>query len=400
MEITTTETNNLSLLKPFEIQKEELQKIVDDYKNLVVNDQTFEEAKKARKVLRDKRISIEGILKENKGILNGEKKTQEDKAKALVDIISPTEDSIDAGIKAIEDRKEIEKKRKEEEQMKKINDRISSLSDYEMKYDNGSYTLGDHTITAVQFKVFSDEEFDAFKEEVKMEYNNIISLREEDAAKKHKDEERIEQQRQENEKESLRLEILCKEQEEKEHIFKSEQDRIAKELTDRDNKAKQELADQQEELRKQKEIFLSNRQSQRLKQVESLGLFNNVDADTLIYSTVEITMHDLVSLEEPEWIVLIKKITPEIEEQKKIIEQKIIDEQKKAEEGKAETERLAKLREEELRPDIEKLQELVEFYKLIPVPHLKDESSQKIAKGVIQMNEGIQIFIVMSIEHL
>src|SRR3972149_5795777 len=134
-EIATVGKTDLSILKPFDIQKEELQKLANDYTNLVVTEETFEEAKKARAVCRENRIGIEKILKHNKGILNGKKAEQEAMAEELVAIISPTEDKIDSGIKAIEQKKELEKKRKEEEAMKKLTERQSALSGYEMKYE-------------------------------------------------------------------------------------------------------------------------------------------------------------------------------------------------------------------------------------------------------------------------
>ncbi len=400
MEITTTETNSLSLLKPFEIQKEELQKLVDDYKNLVVTKETYDESKKALAVMRNTRISLDKTLDFNKGICNDVKGSEVKKHKELVDIISPIESILHAGVKAIDNEKELEKKRKEEEAMKKINDRISSLSQYEMKYDNGSYTLGDHTITAVQLKVFSDEEFNAFTEDVKMEFNNIISLREEEAKKKREEEAKVEKQRLENEKESQRLEVLRKEQEQKELAFKSEQERIAKEATDRENKAKQELADQQEELRKKQEQLINNIRSQRHKQLVELGMKSEYDAYTFQGKEFVIPIVDLITLDEDNWNALIEEITPKIISHKEQAEQKRLDDLKKAEEEKAESDRLAKLRSEELRPDIEKLQDLAECFRLIPVPTLTDDKSKKIAIDVIQMTEGIRQFIVKSIENL
>lgn len=103
-------------LQPLEAQKQELTKLADDYRSLIVTEETFEAAKKARLVLRERRYAIQKTEDENNTALNSLKKQNKSNAAALIEIIAPVEDRIHAEIKAIEDAKEAarEEKRKAE----------------------------------------------------------------------------------------------------------------------------------------------------------------------------------------------------------------------------------------------------------------------------------------------
>jgi hypothetical protein len=176
-----TENQDVVVLKPFDIQKAKLAELVKDYESLVVTEETYEEAKKARKVIRDERFVIQNILKENKGILNKIKTDQEAKADELIAIIQPTEDRIDEAIKKIEQAKEEEKKRKEAELALKISQRTATLFDNDMTFNGESYVLGACVITPVQIKIFSDEEFQEFIDSVSQESKKIKEEKEKEA---------------------------------------------------------------------------------------------------------------------------------------------------------------------------------------------------------------------------
>lgn len=119
-------TQEIVTISPFEKTKEELTAFVSDYSNLVVTDETFEEAKKARLVLRDMRYAIQATEKANIEKLNEFKNKTWDRSKELIAILTPTEEKIDAGIKAIENRKAAIRAEKERIEREKVEAEIKA----------------------------------------------------------------------------------------------------------------------------------------------------------------------------------------------------------------------------------------------------------------------------------
>lgn len=97
-----------------------LKQMVKDYKDLVVNDETFEEAKKVRKIIRDERYYLQNVEKENTRILNGLKSQNKTMADSFIAIIMPIEQKIDAQIKEIEVKRAAEKAEKEREKQEQM----------------------------------------------------------------------------------------------------------------------------------------------------------------------------------------------------------------------------------------------------------------------------------------
>jgi hypothetical protein len=129
-------TNKLTLKQEFAVfpeNKEQLIKLADDYKNLVVTEETFEQSKKARLVIRQERYDIQKIEKANNSILNDLKKQNKAIAGDLIEIIQPTENKIDEQIKAIEAKKaeeKAEKERQKAEQMAEWVQKATSILNY------------------------------------------------------------------------------------------------------------------------------------------------------------------------------------------------------------------------------------------------------------------------------
>lgn len=121
-----TLTQEIVTISPFEKTKEELIAFVADYKNLVVTDETFDEAKKARIVLRDMRYKIQETEKENTNKLNELKTINWERSKELIAELTPTEEKIDKGIKAIEQRKAAIKAEKERIEREKVEAEIKA----------------------------------------------------------------------------------------------------------------------------------------------------------------------------------------------------------------------------------------------------------------------------------
>lgn len=202
------QTIEIKPLATFQSTMDDLIALVNDYSNLVVNDETFEEAKKARAALRDKRFEIQKIEKQNTAQLNDLKEQNWENAKRLIAIIAPTEEKIDSGIKAIEQRKAEVKAEKERIEREKIEAAIRL--DQERKAKAEADRLA------------------KIEAEQKAEAERLATLQAEIDAK--------------NKAEQERLDKIKAEQEEKERAMRAEQERIQKEQKEREDKIKAEQA--------------------------------------------------------------------------------------------------------------------------------------------------------------
>ena len=368
---TQEQKPQLVRLEPFEVAKAELQQLANDYKNLVVTEETYDDAIKARRVLKDARLNVEKKVKANKDILNGAKKSLEQEGDELVLIVSPIEDKISAGIKLIDDKKEAEKKRKEEEAQKKIAARNASLAGYEMKYEDGTYTLGDHSISAVQIKVFSDAEFEEFVGLVKTEYQKILDLRAEAELARKAEETRLELQRQEQEAERKRLEELQK-----------EQDRVNKLALARQEEERKEIEKQQEALRKEQEEFLRQKRDGRIYQLKEIGLNRNTAGSGYVFEDVFISDDEIDHADLKTWIETFSKAKVKMQYLKELAAEKEKELQALAEKEKEEAEKAAIARKEALRPDREKIAAFMSNLKTLQLPEVSSDEAIFIVKQI------------------
>ncbi len=406
-----TKNSELSILKPFDIQKEELHKLVKDYHNLVVTEETLEEAIKARRVLWDIILKAEKILKENKSILNTLKGEQESKADEFISIVSPTKERIDGDIKAIEQKKKDEKARKEKEAMVKITNRTNLLYELGVKVVGSTYSLGEHSIEAVQIKVLSDVEFDQFVELVKAEALIIENQRIEEENNRKELEEQLEKQKQEQEAERKRLENVAKEQKEKEEKLVAEQARIDREAKEKQQKAEQELADKQEQFRKQqeeeqekfrkqKEELLNAVKNQRIKELDSIGLVFNVSGESFVFEDLKVSMVEIITMEEPMWSKLVDELSLTIHDKKLDNEAQRVIAEKEEQEKKYQEAKLAKKRKKELEPDREKLSRLFTIFTEIEFPECKDSICSSAVGEVSRKTDEIKTYLANTLNTL
>jgi colicin import membrane protein len=300
----TTETKKketgLSLLKPFDVAKAELIQMAEDYGKLVVTPETFEDAKKAREKIREKRFAIQNIVKDNKAILNKLKTTQEEQGEELINLILPTEERIDAGIKAIENKKAEEKARKEREEQERIQGRINLLFSLGMKFDGSAYVFEELRIDSLQIKHFNEKEFTDFTGKLKIEFEKAQKKKVEEERLKKEEEERLAKIREEQEAESNRLAAIKKEQDEKEAQLKAEQERIA-------NEKKAE----EEKIKRQREEMQAKQRTLRSKELHGLGLA--FTGENFKFYDIVINNSEIDSLSDEQWDKLIIDITPKIE---------------------------------------------------------------------------------------
>lgn len=204
METKELQTIQIKPLATFESTMDDLITLVNDYSNIVVNDETFEEAKKARATLRNKRVEIQKIEKQNTDQLNDLKNQNWANAEKLIAIITPTEDKIDSGIKAIENRKAEAKAEKERIEREKI---------------EAAIRLDQERVAKAEA-----DRLAKIEAEQKIEADRLAALQVEIDAK--------------NKAEQERLDKIKAEQEAKETAMRKEQERIQKDQQEREAKIK------------------------------------------------------------------------------------------------------------------------------------------------------------------
>lgn len=397
--VVLDETTAIVPLKQFDKDKAFLKKVAQDYSSLVITKETFEESKKARAIVREYRYAIQNTLVENKGILNTMKSEQEKKAEELVAILIPTEQKLDAGIKAIETEAEEEKKRKERELEEKRMGRVNTLLKLEMKWNGTHYVLDDHSIDSLQIKNMPDEEFMEFLQKIKDAHAAILLAREEEAKAKKAEQERVEKQRLENEAEAKRLESIRKEQQEREDQIKRDQEKKELELKNKQREQEEKLrleteaADKktQEEkasLEKEKAEFKTKVTNQRIYQLTKLG-FTLQGPEYVYAENICVVASGIADMLDEEWETDLASITAEVELIDRMMEEQRLSDEKKAAE-----------RIEALRPDKEKLAEFLAGFSRVEYPILTDPMAKDIIKNVESKMENIKIYLNESIKNL
>lgn len=134
-EIIKGSEGELIILQDFNQTKENLVKVADKYKNLVVTKDNFEDGKKARMEIREMRYGLQNIAKHNNSLINQAKSEMKEAMDELIEILKPTEDKIDEQIKSIENEKKIEKERKEREEQERIAKINKEIADVRVHFE-------------------------------------------------------------------------------------------------------------------------------------------------------------------------------------------------------------------------------------------------------------------------
>jgi len=175
---TDTPTSEITTLSEIGITKSELAIFVADYANLVVTKETFDDAKKARLAIREKRFAIQKIQESNNDQINNLKKQNKSNAEELIAVLTPIEDAIDKGIKAIEEQKEKDKAEKMRLAEEKHNKRIASLIATGCVFDGINYKLNALEILATDLKGYDDVKFEDILSVFKSEAQSIAIKKE------------------------------------------------------------------------------------------------------------------------------------------------------------------------------------------------------------------------------
>lgn len=438
-QITTSTTQEVSSeerinseLQKFDFTEAAIAKLKEEYLPLKITDVNdkdgYKKVSEARKDIKKKRSSIENRRKELVEDSVKLQKAVNGRAKSLtallLEIETPLEDQENWYEKEKE-RIDLEKERLEQE---KIQSRINQLFSLGLAFNGNNYSIGELSIDALEIKVYNDEQFSFFlsqaksefeKEQAKkaeqerieklqterssallklnyihdqylgsmsdIEYVNLFEAakakNEEEARIKKEEADRLEKIRQGQEEERQRIEAQKKEQEEREASL------IEKELAlERDRK---EIADQKAQMEKA-------RIQSRTNQLLTLG-FEQTKSGSLSYEELEVSATDISICTDHEWNILVNNFAGVITERKKVAEEKAIKEAEKAAKLQAEEQaRLgeeAKLKQEALRPDKEKLLAVAASLEEFQFPTVASDGAEFILHNVQDELKTIAIYI-------
>lgn len=157
------ESTEVIILDQFQETKKELTKLVSGYKDLVVNEETYDEAKKALAIIRASRYSIQNQAKNNDANrIAWNKKfaaSNKEKEKELLDILTPVEDPIAEKLKEIESVWQKEKEEKAAAAQALLDARIKQITDTGAVIAEGGYLLGDQFISHQEIQLLPETQF-------------------------------------------------------------------------------------------------------------------------------------------------------------------------------------------------------------------------------------------------
>lgn len=309
------------------------------------------EIKDARKEVRKVGILCEKITKKGREEAVKVQRLWLDKEKEILSKIAEVQDPLDAEIKKFEDeveRKENEAKQKREEAFIA---KQSQLLKYGAEYKNGSYDLG-HISYEVEIIKNADEEM--WNEIILPKYRKVFEeVEAERVAAEIKRKEEADRLKAEQYKLAEQQRLLKEQQAEFERQMKELQD--AKDAADREARLAQQKRDDEERAKRNQMI------EKRVKQLQSLGMNFSFEYDAYVFEDVNVdNKTEIRLLDDEEWDALINKISPVIEDKKRVIEEKRlakIEEDKQAavakalEDQKAQQEAIQKQIEEQKRQD-------------------------------------------------
>lgn len=294
------ESDGIVLMK-YEQTEEILQGVVkkfEDFKEVTVDN--FEEAKKARAEVREFRYSIQNVAKHNSGIFNQLKKNDSEQANKLIEIIQPTEDLLDNGIKAIEEKKKREKEERERKEQERITAISKMIAEYKSFFDV-KITIGktqeelDEVNSKLEELKSKFDEFMEFRFEAEdiydefIESRSIIQQRIDEELKLREEQKALEEQRKQQEEEKAKLEAE-----------KAEIEKQKAEILKQKEEAEAQLKKQQEEAealrKKQQEEEEAKLQAERDKiKAEQIKFVSE--------SRIKFLIHNQFSLKDDEYIL-------------------------------------------------------------------------------------------------
>jgi hypothetical protein len=232
IEITETpeENNSISILNKKEAS---LRQLAKDYADLTINGVSDKEGYKkvhdARIILKNTRIQIKKVAEDLREDAKNFQKKVIAKENELIGLISPTEEALEAEEKRIDSEKEAIKKEEERKKAEKIQNRINSLAKFNYAADFS------------EVGTMSNEHFDSLLSHANKEFQ--------------KEQERIAEEKAEEERKKAEQEELLAKQRAEIAEMKAKQEEIAREQADREAKFKKEQEEAQRKLEEQVREF-------------------------------------------------------------------------------------------------------------------------------------------------
>lgn len=314
--------------------------------------QGYLDIKDARKEVRKWGVLTEKITKKGREDAIAIQKKWLSKEKEILGKIAEVQDPLDAEIKIYDD----EQERQEQERIRKKEEifinKQSALAKMGAVYSNGSFILGE---VSYESNLIKESDESMWNDVILPKYTKVYEALE--AEKVEQDRLRKEQE------EKMRLEREQFEKQQKEfreqqEQFKKQQEELQRQKENAEREAREaQLRIEMAEKEKQNQLIRS-----RCNQLQALGMTYSGQYDAYVYQDVNIdNKTEICLLQEPEWVSLIAKVTPVIEQRKKEAEEKRIsdiEEQKRiAAENAAKAER-ERIEQEKTDAEIKRQQEL------------------------------------------
>lgn len=302
LEVSTLESKITSELAKENITEKVLVELKAKYGDLKLKSlddkESYLELKEAAKVCSKVRTAVVKCCKLLREEAVAYQKKCVAKEKEIVSIVSEIEDPIDAEIAKydaeLKRKEEEEKQRKENEYMA----RTQNLTKMGAVYSNNEFTLGEFSIEANLVKDCSQEVWESDMLPKFQEQYQIIEA-ERIAEEQRKANEAAELKRKQDE-----LAQKQREFEEQQAAFKKQQEELAQKA-------------REEQLQREKEEFEARQSliNQRASILSALGMrFNGTE---YFYADLNVSVIEMGSLNENDWVDLVQKITPGVEQRQK-----------------------------------------------------------------------------------
>lgn len=140
-ELIKTSEGEIIILQDYNSTKDQLIEQVKKHQNIIVTTENYNKsAKESWREVRNLRLSVQAVLKHNKGLLNKAKTQMDHDFSLLIDELKPTEDKLNESIKEIDASIKEEKIRK----LKEEEDRIKEIQNNLLNYRIELKTLIEH----------------------------------------------------------------------------------------------------------------------------------------------------------------------------------------------------------------------------------------------------------------
>lgn len=234
-------------LKKFSVTDAAIDKLKKEYLPLMINGpedkESYQVVHSALKEVRSLRTSVEQKRKELNELPLAWQRSINAEAKRITNLITPIEDHLKSQKASVDEEKERQKEEAARKLQEKINSRISTLVSIGFLFNGQAYLLGDTTISPSHIKVMNDDQFEDFRAQAVVTFNQIQKEKKEEEARMKAEKERLE-------KEKAQIEARAKELLEKERELLRKQAEIEAEEERKAEKARKE---EEERVRKKKE---------------------------------------------------------------------------------------------------------------------------------------------------